>query len=123
MDNNSPYTLPITSSNTGLHTEIKQFQTDEPLTYLGYTSQPDGNQNPQLNKHVSKATEFARLISTSNMTRYQTHTSSQSIVNSTLTHILSSISYNDFMIEKIKRQIHPTIITGTKFNKHWPKAL
>ena len=27
------------------------------------------------------------------------------------------------MIDKIQRQIHPTIITGTKFNKHWSKAL
>ena len=123
MNKTTPHTLPITSSNTGLHTEIKQLQTDEPMTYLGYISYPDGNQKPQLDKHVSKATEFVRLISTSNMTRYQTHTSSQSIVNSTLTHILSTTSYNDLMIEKIQRQIHPTTITGTSFNKHWPKAL
>ena len=27
------------------------------------------------------------------------------------------------MIDKIQRQVHPTIITGTGFNKHWPKAL
>ena len=123
MDKSTPHTLPITSSNTGRHTDIKQLQPNEPMTYLGYTSQPDGNQNPQLNKHIAKANSFARLISTSNMTRHQTHTSSQSIVNSTLTHILSSTSYNDLMIDKIQRQIHPTIITGTGFNKHWPKAL
>ena len=90
MDTHSSHTLPITSSNTGLHTEIKQLQTNEPMTYLGYTSQPDGNQTPQLTKHVLKTTAFARMISTSNMNRHQTHTSSQSIINSTLIHILSS---------------------------------
>ena len=123
MDKYSPHTLPITSSNTGLYTEIKQLQTNEPMIYLGYMSQPDENQTPQLTKHVSKATAFARMISTSNMTRYQTYTSSQSIVNSTLTRILSSTSYTDQMIDTIQQQIHPTIITRTGFNKHCPKAL
>ena len=103
MDTHSSHTLPITSSNTGLHTEIKQLQTNEPMTYLGYTSQPDGNQIPQLTQHVLQATSFARVISTSNMTRYQTQTSSQIIVNSTLTYILSSTSYTDQMINKIQR--------------------
>ena len=95
MDTKLSNTLPITSSSTGLHTEIKHIQTYELMTYLGYTSQTDGNQKPQLTKHITKRKEFARLISTSNMTRHQIHTSSQNIVNSNLTHILSSTSYTD----------------------------
>ena len=75
MNTHSSHTRPITSSNTGLHTEIIQLQTNEPMTYLGYTSQPDGNQIPQLTKHVLQATSFARVISTSNMTRHLTQTS------------------------------------------------
>ena len=93
------------------------------MTYLEYTSQADGNQHPQLNKQVSKATGIARLISTSNMTRHQTHTFSQSIVNSILAHIISPTSYTDQMIDNIQRQLHPIIITCTEFNKHWLKAL
>ena len=83
------------------------------MVYIGYISQPDDNQNPQLITHETKAKEFARIINTSNMTRHQIHTSFQSIVNSILTHILSSTSYTDQMIDKIQRQLHPTIINGT----------
>ena len=93
------------------------------MVYIGYISQPDDNQNPQLITHETKAKEFARIINTSNMTRHQIHTSFQSIVNSILTHILSSTSYTDQMIDKIQRQLHPTIINGTGFNKNWPKSL
>ena len=93
------------------------------MIYFEYTSQPDGNQNPQLTKHVLQAIEFARLIRISNMIRHQIHTSSQSIVNSTLSHILSSTSYINQMFEKIQQQIHPSIITGTGFNKIWSKVL
>ena len=85
IDTHLSYTLPITSSNIGLHTEIKELQTDEPMTYLGYTSQLDGNHNPRLITHTTKAKEFARLISTSSIARHQVYTSSQNIVNSTLT--------------------------------------
>ena len=90
MDTKLSYTHPITLINTGIHPERKYLQTDEPMTYLGYTSQSDGNQYSPITKHITKVKEFARLISTSNMTRRHIHTSSQSIINSTLTHILSS---------------------------------
>ena len=85
IDKHLSYKLPITSSNTGLHTEIKEVQTDEPMTYLGYTSQLDENHNQRLITYATKAKEFARLISTSSIARHQVYTSSQNIVNSTLT--------------------------------------
>ena len=96
---------------------------NEPITYLGYTSQSNEHQEPQFINIFIKAQALVRLISTSNMTRHNIHTASQSIVNSTLIHILSSTSYTYQMIDKLQRQIHSVIIVGTRCNQNWPKAL
>ena len=37
--------------------------------------------------------------------------------------MLSSPTYIDQTIDKIQRQIHPAILTGTRFNQSWPKDL
>ena len=57
------------------------------------------------------------------MTKHHKYASSQSIVNSILTHILSSTSWIDQIINEIQKNVYPVIIAGSEFNQNWPKAL
>ena len=123
MNENTYYTLPITSSETGDITDSKHKRCTQEFAYIGYTSRPDGNKSPQYKIHLTKAKALAKQIASSNMTKHQIHVTSQSIVNCVLHYILASKFFTNAMIDSLHKCLHPIIISGKGFNKNWYKAL
>ena len=55
IDNVSHYNIPITSSLDETTSNVRYFNPDESLLYLGHTYQPDGNQTDAFNILIRKA--------------------------------------------------------------------
>ena len=72
---------------------------------------------------LSKKTNFARRILSTNMIRQLIAMTNSSIINPTIKYPLTSTCFNDQHIDTIHKRIHPTVIAGMGYSSKWPKAL
>ena len=123
VDNTSAFKISITSSETKESINVPHLHPDQPVTYLGHTSQPDGKQSAPFQLVLSKTKNFARRILSTNMSRQLIAMTNISIINPTFTYPLTSTCFNDQQIDIIHKSIHLTVIAGMGYSSKWPKAL
>ena len=83
-----------------------------PSTYLGVTSQIDGNQSEQLSKLLESAKDLSRKLSTCHMPHQYGHLYQQCSINPKLSYPLLASSLSDRQIESIQNIIHPSVIAA-----------
>ena len=92
-------------------------------TYLGVTSQIDGNQTAQLSKLRDIAKELSKKLRTYHMSHQHGHLYQQCSINPKLSYPLLASSLTDRQIESIHKIIHPSVIVAKGFNRNWPIPL
>ena len=114
LNNTSHYKISIISSIDG--TIVKYIYPYELIIYLGYTSQLDGNQHASFNILIKNTKTFARRVIYSSMSRQQAIMAINIIINLITKDSLSTTILNDKLIEKLHKNIHPTIISGIGYS-------
>ena len=123
VDNTSVFRIPITSSDTKESINVPYLHPNQPATYLGHISQPDGNQTAPYNLVLSKTKNFAQRIISTNMSRQLITMTNSSIIDPTIKYPLTSPCFTDQQIDTIHKSIHPTVIAGMGYTSKWPKEL
>ena len=116
MDNVSHYNIPVTSSLDDTTSNVKYLHPDESMIYLGYTSQPDGDQTDDFNLLFRTAKSFARRLLSSAMTRGQVTMTNNRIINPTIKYPLATTLFTDEIIDSLLKVIHPTVISGMGYS-------
>ena len=123
VDNTSVFRIPITSAETKESINVPYLHSNQPVTYLGHTSQPDGNQTAPYNLVLSKTKNLARRIISTNMSRQLITMTNSSIINLTIKYPLTSTCFTDQQIDTIHKSINPTVIAGMEYTSKSPKVL
>ena len=110
-------------SPNGKRIKSKQLQNNIPTTYLGVTSQVNGEQSAQTNILYENARRISRNLCCSHLSHYNGHIYQQCVSNLILSYPLVASSMSDKKINKIQQIIHPQVIVYKGFNRNWPKAL
>ena len=103
--NTSAFQIPITSSETKDSINVPYLHPDQPVTYLGRTSQPDGNQSAPFKLVLNKTTDFTRRMVSTNMSRQLITMTNISIINPTIKYPLTSTCFNDQQIDTIHTRL------------------
>ena len=102
VDNTSAFRIPITSSETKESINVPYLHPDQPVTYLGHTSQPDGNQTAPFNLVLNKTKNFARRIVSTNMSRQLITMTNSSIINPAIKYPLTPTCFTNQQIDVIE---------------------
>ena len=106
-------------------TEMKstQLQPNQATTYLGVTSQVDGNQSAQTTFLKQKANKISGKLNCCHMPHYYGHVHQLCSINAKLTYPLVASSMNNKQLKSIHSFIHPSVIVSKWFNRNWPEGL
>ena len=113
--------------NITMHDRTKmhstQLQPNQYTTYLGVTSQVDGNQAAQTTLLKQKANRISRKLICCHMPHYYGHIHQLCSINPKVTYPLVASSMTNTQLESIHRLIHPSVISSKCFNRNWPEGL
>ena len=91
----------ISFSSQGIRIDSTRLQTKEALTYLGVTSQPNGDQSAQAQVLIKKAEQIGQQLSSIHLSQYYAHTYSQCTINPKITYPLNRSSLSDKQLASI----------------------
>ena len=101
----------------------QQLDQNAPSTYLGVTSQIDGDHTTQLSKLRESVKELSKKLSTCHMPHHYGHLYQQYFINPKLSYPLLTSSPTDKKLDSIQKIIHPSVIAAKGFNRNWPIPL
>ena len=85
----------FTRTPEGKEMESKQWTPNTPSTYLGGTSQVDGDQNAQIDKLIKTTRDISRRLCTCRMSNYYYQLYQQCSINPKITYSLTVVSLSD----------------------------
>ena len=120
--NSAEVELKITMHD-GTKIQSTQLQPNPATTYLGVTSQVDGDQSAQIAVIKKKANNMSRKLNCCHMPHYYGHIHQLCSINPKLTYPLVASSMSNKQLKSIQSIIHPSVITSKGFNRNWPEGL
>ena len=96
----------------GTDMKSTQLQPNQATTYLGVTSQVDGNQSAQTTILKQKANKISGKLNCCHMPHYYGHVHQLCSINAKLTYPLVASSMNNKQLKSIHSFIHPSVIAS-----------
>ena len=114
--------LNITMHN-GTKIKSTQLQPNQATTYLGVTSQVDGDQSAQTSVIKKKANNISKKLNCCHIPYYYGHIYQLSLIIPKLTYPLVASSMSNKQLKSIQSIIHPSVNASKGFNRNWPEEL
>ena len=107
----------------GTKIQSTKLQPNQTTTYLGVTSQVDGDQSAKTSILKKKANNISRTLNCCHMPYYYGHIHQLCSINPKLTYPLVSASMSNKQLKSIHSIIHPSVIASKGFNRNWSEGL